>query len=176
VYDHTRKGVAFDWFRSLPPGSVNFWIDLETRFFSHFYEDDTEVTIDKLLSTIQRKGESVRDYIEWFRNLSLMCPVGMPLPMLLQTCRHNFLDQVEIRMGAIKAHTWKELVEQTKIVEKLAKKFKPSTPKGKWGMNNKRHGDMAQSSQAKGKETMSVELSGDVPPKTKKSRRQYSGV
>jgi len=69
----TLKGVAFDWFRSLPPSSINSWIDLETRFLSHFYEDDTKVTMDKLLSTVQRKGESVRDYIERFRNLSLMC-------------------------------------------------------------------------------------------------------
>ena len=112
--------------------------------------------MDKLLS----KGESVCDYIERFRNLSLMCPVGMPLPMLLQTCRHNFLDQVEIRMGAVKAHTWKELVEQAEIAEKSAKKFEPSTLKSKWGVNNKGRGDMAQSSKAKGKETMSVELSG----------------
>ena len=36
-------------------------------------------------------------------------------------------------------------------------------------MNNKWRGDMVQSSQAKGKETMSVELSGNVHPKTKKS-------
>ena len=99
----TLKGVAFDWFRSLPPGSISSLIDLETRFLSRFYEDDTEVTMDKLLSTVQRKGESVRDYIKRFRNLSLMCPAGMPLPMLIQTCRHNFLDQVEILMGAIKA-------------------------------------------------------------------------
>jgi len=77
--------------------------------------------MDKLLSTVQRKGESVRDYIKQLRNLSLMCPAGMPLPMLLQTCRHNFLDQVEIRMGAVKAHTWKELVEQAEIAEKSAK-------------------------------------------------------
>jgi len=79
-------------------------------------------------------------------------------------------------MGAIKAHTLKELVEQAEISKKSAKKFEPSTPKGKWGMNNKGCGDMAQSSQAKGKETLSVELSGDVPPKTKKSRCQLSGV
>ena len=98
--------------------------------------------MDKLLSTMQRKGESVLDYIEWFRNLSLMCPVGMPLPMLLQTCRHNFLDQVEIRMGGVKAHTWKELVEQAEIAEKSTKKFEPSTPKGKWGMNNKGRSDI----------------------------------
>ena len=36
-------------------------------------------------------------------------------------------------------------------------------------MNNKGRGDMAQSSQAKGKETMSIELSGDVQSKAKKS-------
>jgi len=125
----TLKGIAFDWFRNLPPGSVNSWIDLETRFPSRFYEDDTELTMEKLLSIVQRKGESVRDYIEWFRNLSLMCPAGMPLPMILQTCRHNFLDQVEIRMGAVKAHMWKELVEQAEITEKSAKKFEPSTLK-----------------------------------------------
>ena len=101
----TLKGVAFDWFRSLPLDFINSWIDLETQFLSRFYEDDTEVTMDKLLSTIQRKGEFVRDYIERFRNLSLMCPAGMPLPMLFQACRHNFLDQVVIRMGAAKAHT-----------------------------------------------------------------------
>ena len=47
--------------------------------------------MDKLLSTVQKKGESMRDYIERFRNLSLMCPAEMPLPMLLQTYRHNFL-------------------------------------------------------------------------------------
>jgi len=70
-------------------------------------------------------------------------------------------------MGAVKAHTWKELVEQAEIVEKSAKKFEPSTPKGKWG--NKGRDDMTQSSQVIGKEIMSVELSGDVSPKTKKS-------
>ena len=101
----TLKGVAFDWFRSLPPGSINSLIDLETRFLPYFYEDDTKVTMDKLLSTMQIKGESVRDYIERFRNLSLMCPSEMPLPMLLQTNRHNFLNQVEIRIGTVKAHT-----------------------------------------------------------------------
>jgi len=66
-----------------------------------------------------------------------MCPAGMPLPMLLQTCKHNFLNQVEIRMGAVKAHTWKELVEQAEIAEKSAKKFKPFMPKGKRGVKKK---------------------------------------
>jgi len=100
----TLKGVAFDWLRSLPNGSINSWVDLETQFLSQFYEDDTEVTMDQLLSTVQIGRESVREYIKRFYNLSLMCLAGMPLPMLLQTCRHNFHDRVEVHMGAIKAH------------------------------------------------------------------------
>jgi len=107
----TLKGVVFDWFRSLPANSIKTWLDLKNRFLSPFYEDDTEVTMDKLLSTLQKGGESVRDYIERFRNLSLMCPAGMPLPMLLQTCRNNFLNKVKVCIRAVKAHTWKELVE-----------------------------------------------------------------
>jgi len=77
----TLKGVAFNWFRSLPSCSINSWVDLETWFLSRFYEDDTEVTMDKLLSTVHKGGEPVREYIEMFCNLSLMCPTGMPLPM-----------------------------------------------------------------------------------------------
>ena len=92
----------------------------------------------------------------------------MPLLMLLETCRHNFLHKLEVRMGLIKAHTWKELIEQAKIAEKSAKKFKPSILKNNWGVNNKER-DAAQSSQAEGKETMAVSLSGEAPLKQKRS-------
>ena len=46
-------------------------------------------------------------------------------------------------MGAVKAHTWKELFKQAEIAEKSAKKFEPSMPKGKWSVNNKGRGEMA---------------------------------
>jgi len=114
--------------QELPANSTNKWLDLETRFLSRFYENDTRVTMDELLSTVQKKGESVRDYIERFHNLSLLCPVGVPLPMLIQTCKHNFLDKVKIRIRVVKAHTQKELVEQAEIAEKSAKKFNSSAP------------------------------------------------
>jgi len=83
------------------------------------------VTMDKLLSTVQKGGESVREYTERFCHFSFIYLVGVPLPILLQMCRHNFLGRVEVRMGAVKARTWKDLVEQSKVTEKLAKKFKP---------------------------------------------------
>jgi len=88
--------------------------------------------MDKLLSTVQKGGEFVRKNFERFCNLSLMCLASMLSPMLLQTCRHNFLERIEVCIGAVKTHTWKELVEQAEIAEKLAKKFEPSIPKNKW--------------------------------------------
>jgi len=45
----------------------------------------------------------------------------------------NFLDRVEVRIGSVKAHTWKELAKQAEIAEKSAKKFEPSVLKNKWG-------------------------------------------
>jgi len=45
----TLKGMAFDSFRSPPNGAIHFWVDLKTQFLSRFYEDDTRVTMDKLL-------------------------------------------------------------------------------------------------------------------------------
>ena len=89
------------------------------------------------------------EYIERFHNLSLMCPAGMSLPMLYQTCWHNFLDRVKICMGAVKAHTWKKLMEQTKIAKKSAKKFEPSVLKKKWESTTK---DETRSSLPKPKE------------------------
>jgi len=61
--------------------------------------------MDKLLSMAQKEGEFVWEYNERLCNLSRMCPAGMPLPMLLQACQHNFLDRVKVRMGVVKAHT-----------------------------------------------------------------------
>ena len=59
----TLKGVAFDWFKGLPSGSIDSWINLETRFLSRFYEDDTEATMDKLHSTVQKGEEFLWEYI-----------------------------------------------------------------------------------------------------------------
>ena len=87
--------------------------------------------MDRLLSMVQKGGESVWEYIERFCNLSLMCPAGMTLPMLLQTYRYNFFNTVKVHMGVAKAHTWKELFEQAEIAKKSAKKFKPSVFKNK---------------------------------------------
>ena len=36
LFINTLKGVAFNWFKSLPSGSINSWVDLKIRFLSRF--------------------------------------------------------------------------------------------------------------------------------------------
>ena len=74
-------------------------------------------------------------------------------------------------MGAVKAHTWKELVEQAEIAEKSAKKFE--IPKSRLGINSKSH-DMTESS-----ETSALKVYGGTRSKkgnstiTSEYQRQY---
>ena len=77
LFIDTLKGLAFEWFMKLPEGSIKNWGDLEKLFLTRFFEDDSEVTMPTLLATKQRKGESVKSFIERFRNVALRCPSGM---------------------------------------------------------------------------------------------------
>jgi len=69
-------------------------------------------------------------------------------------------------MGALKAHTWKELVEQAEIAEKSAKKFEFSVPKNKWRSTPRGVMQLNLLNQ-KGKKIMVIELSGTARPKQK---------
>ena len=46
----TLKGVAFEWFRRLEPGSIKTWADMEKLFLARFFDDDTEVSMSTLLA------------------------------------------------------------------------------------------------------------------------------
>lgn len=94
------------------------WANLEARFLTRFYEDDTKVSMPILIEGKQKKIKAVKDFIEWFRNLFLRCPKEMPLSILLQTYRHNLHAEIESGIGVVWAHTWKKLQEQAEIIEK----------------------------------------------------------
>jgi len=49
----TLKGLAFEWFKKLLEDSIKNWGDLEKLFLTHFFEDDSEVTMSTLLAIKQ---------------------------------------------------------------------------------------------------------------------------
>jgi hypothetical protein len=83
----------------LPAGSINEWADLERLFLARFFEDDSEVNMHTLLAAKQKKGESVKSFVERFRNLALRCPSGMTQATIVETCRHNLQISLLKSMG-----------------------------------------------------------------------------
>src|SRR5436853_1834739 len=71
LFISTLKGTTFEWFRKLAKGSITCWDDLEALFLSRFFEEEVDVNMHTLLLTKQKEGESIKDYIEWFRELAM---------------------------------------------------------------------------------------------------------
>ena len=51
LFIDTLKGLAFEWFMKLPEGSIKNWGDLEKLFLTHFFEDDSGITMPTLLAS-----------------------------------------------------------------------------------------------------------------------------
>lgn len=114
----------------------------------HFFENDTEISVQALLATKQKEDEIVKSFIELFREMSVWCPHGMSQKMLVEISRHNPQTKILIKKKAIESRSWKEQVKQGELAEDMichigAQCSTRSTPA------KKQH---PQSSQYKGKE------------------------
>src|SRR3954470_1965226 len=47
LFISTLKGVAFEWFRKLPKGSITCWDDLEALFLSCFFEEEADINMHR---------------------------------------------------------------------------------------------------------------------------------
>jgi hypothetical protein len=58
----------FAWYVALPPNSINFWNDLESKFYEHFFFREYELGLVDFASVRHGREESVNDY-NWRRTL-----------------------------------------------------------------------------------------------------------
>jgi hypothetical protein len=66
-------GVAFNWFTSLPPNSIDSWVGLEQKFQDYFYNEDAELRLSDLTSLRQKYTETISDYLRWFWEVRNRC-------------------------------------------------------------------------------------------------------
>jgi len=57
-----------------------------------------------LLTAKQKKGESIKTYIERFQSMALRCPSGMTQSTLVETCHHNLQTFLLTQMGGRMSH------------------------------------------------------------------------
>src|SRR2546430_10754737 len=123
LFISTLKGVAFEWFRKLPKGSITCWDDLEALFLSRFFEEVADINMHTLLLTKQKEGELVKDFIERFCELAMRSRSGMTPETLVETCRHNFLTPILVQMGLSNARPG----SSSRSMSRLHKNWWPSS-------------------------------------------------
>ena len=105
LFIDTLKRVTFEWFIKLPAGSIKTRADLEKLFLARFFEDDSEILVLTLLTAKEKKGESIKTFVERFQSMALHCPSGITQSALVERCRRNLQTSLLAQMGVAECHT-----------------------------------------------------------------------
>jgi hypothetical protein len=62
-------GPAFGWYTSLGPDSIRTWKQLEEQFHIQYHSEAAEAGIADLAQVCQKRGETVAEYIQRFREV-----------------------------------------------------------------------------------------------------------
>ncbi|KAK1631892.1 hypothetical protein QYE76_006207 [Lolium multiflorum] len=72
-FSQSLTGSAFGWYTSLPPDSIRTWKQLEEQFHTQYHSEASESGLADLAQIRQKRGETVTEYIQRFRNLRNRC-------------------------------------------------------------------------------------------------------
>jgi hypothetical protein len=65
--------AAFNWFTSLPPNSIDYWVSLEQKIHDYFYNGEVELRLSDLTSLRQKYTKTIFDYLRRFREVRNQC-------------------------------------------------------------------------------------------------------
>jgi hypothetical protein len=68
-FSQSLTGPAFGWYTSLGPDSIRTWKQLEERFHIQYHSEAAEAEIADLAQVRQKRGETVAEYIQRFREV-----------------------------------------------------------------------------------------------------------
>jgi hypothetical protein len=72
-FSQSLIGPAFGWYTSLGPDSICTWKQLEEQFHVQYHSEVAEAGIADLAQVRQKRGETVAEYIQCFREVKNRC-------------------------------------------------------------------------------------------------------
>jgi hypothetical protein len=72
-FSQSLIGPAFRWYTLVGPDSIRTWKQLEEQFHIQYHSEATEARIADLAQVRQKRGETVVEYIQHFREVKNRC-------------------------------------------------------------------------------------------------------
>jgi hypothetical protein len=72
-FSQSLTGPDFGWYTSLGPDSIRTWKQLEEQFHIQYHSEAAEAGIADLAQVWQKRGETVAEYIQRFREVKNRC-------------------------------------------------------------------------------------------------------
>ena len=171
LFGSTLTGNAFQWYLTLPNGSVKTWDRMQQLFVGRFFVTERDVTIADLFSVTQKPNESVQDYIKRWRREATRCRQQLPEMEQISLCRRGMRPKIALPLCeeittfkrlATDAHTKERLLAETKRKEATSKPQRKdkSAPSANTTEVKPQTGDSSQS--------------GGKPGLGKRNRRKYT--
>jgi hypothetical protein len=73
LFPLSLSSIAFNWFTSLAPNSIDNWPRLEHKFHEYFYNDELELRLYDLTAIRQKYNETMLEYLRRFRETRNKC-------------------------------------------------------------------------------------------------------
>jgi hypothetical protein len=72
-FSQSLTGPAFGWYTSLGPDSIRTWKQVEEQFHIQYHSKTAEAGIADLAQVRQKRGETMAEYIQRFREVKNRC-------------------------------------------------------------------------------------------------------
>lgn len=70
--------------------TIKAWSDMERKFLSYFFENNTEISVHFLFVTKQKEDKTVESFVESFREMLVRYLHGMSQETLVEIYKQNF--------------------------------------------------------------------------------------
>jgi len=113
----TLKGIAFYWYTNLEPETIDSCGQMEQEFLQRFYSAKRTVSMSDLTNTKQWKDESVVDYINRWRAVSLECKGQLSEASAVEMCTQGMAWDLFYVLQMSKPRTFQGLATKAHDME-----------------------------------------------------------
>jgi Retrotransposon gag protein len=113
-------GTAFQWYYSLENNSIRTWDEMANSFRARFVMVSDKINIADLASTKPKKGESMTDFINRWRNLSIKCDRTLTEDEAINIITKNIDGWMGMLLGVTKVNMFKDLLRSVSNMERMS--------------------------------------------------------